>query len=342
MYGFVCREFGEDNIASFIVHLDELNPHAHCVFVPMTADGRLCAKEIIGGKNKSDAQRRMRELHTRFAEVSRKYGLDRGDDIRETGARHRSTDEYNRMLHRENAMLETLIGDNREQLRQLRKQVKKAEKRVKGLSTMIENLESRHLDLTSKIASLNEAIMSGSGDAAELRLQIVELEKKLKNTETQLSDKRDKLQTASQQLQSLHEEESRLKIRTADLREECKEAATDLQENIRLRLTDSMFGLFALTAKEWMPYIPGEVKANRPLVTELAEQPKEILKCAMYLFAGYIDGAIHFAQTCGGGCSDSDLPWGRDKDEDDRHFAYRCMSRASKLMLPSRKMTRRR
>lgn len=81
VYGFVCREFGETNIVSFIVHLDEKNPHAHCVFVPITADGRLCAKDVIGGKTKADAQKRLRELHNRFAEVSRKYGLDRGDDI---------------------------------------------------------------------------------------------------------------------------------------------------------------------------------------------------------------------------------------------------------------------
>ena len=116
VYGFVCREFGEDNIASFIVHLDEMNPHAHCVFVPMTTDGRLCAKEVIGGKNKNEARQRMRDLHTRFAEVSRKYGLDRGEDIRESGARHRSTDEYNRELHHKNSMLESQIGDKQKRL----------------------------------------------------------------------------------------------------------------------------------------------------------------------------------------------------------------------------------
>ena len=119
VYGFVCREFGEENIASFIVHLDETGPHAHCVFVLLTADGRLCSKEVLGGKNKNEARQHMRDLHTRLAEVNRKYGLDRGDDIQVTGARHRSTAEYNRDLHRENARLETLIDDNREQLRQL-------------------------------------------------------------------------------------------------------------------------------------------------------------------------------------------------------------------------------
>lgn len=64
VYGFVCREFGEENVASFIVHLDETGPHAHCVFVPLTADGRLCAKEVLGGKNKMEARQHMRDLHT--------------------------------------------------------------------------------------------------------------------------------------------------------------------------------------------------------------------------------------------------------------------------------------
>lgn len=53
--------------------------------LPSSDDGRLCSKEVIGGKNKVEAQH-MRDLHTRLAEVNRKYGLDRGDDIHETDA----------------------------------------------------------------------------------------------------------------------------------------------------------------------------------------------------------------------------------------------------------------
>ena len=30
VYSFVCGKYGEENIAAFIVHMDELNPHAHC------------------------------------------------------------------------------------------------------------------------------------------------------------------------------------------------------------------------------------------------------------------------------------------------------------------------
>ena len=36
----------------------------------------------------------------------KKWGLERGDDIHETGARHKSLEEHNRELHRENKSLE--------------------------------------------------------------------------------------------------------------------------------------------------------------------------------------------------------------------------------------------
>jgi hypothetical protein len=52
----------------------------------------------------------------------------------------------------------------------------------------------------------------------------------------------------------------------------------------------------------------------------------------MYLFLGYLDGATQFAQSCGGGGTSSDFPWGRNPDEDDRRFAYRCMMQAHKML----------
>ena len=33
-----------------MVHMDEKTPHLHLVFVPLTKDNRLCAKEIIGNR----------------------------------------------------------------------------------------------------------------------------------------------------------------------------------------------------------------------------------------------------------------------------------------------------
>ncbi len=337
VYGFVCREFGEENIASFIVHLDETGPHAHCVFVPLTADGRLSSKEVLGGKNKFEAKQHMRDLHTRLAEVNRKYGLDRGDDIHETGARHRSTAEYNHDLHRENARLETLISDKSGQLGRLEDQIKKAETRVKGLSTMITNLERQEAELNDEIAQLETDIENGAGDVSELRRRITELEKQLESTGQQLADKRDKLKTADRQLAELQDELDALTEKRDDAQRDYSELTEKKQVQIRMRLTDAIFGRLVVDIRELFAAMPSELKADLDgeFLTAIAEQPNEILKCAMYLFLGYFDGAAQFAQSCGGGGTDSSLPWGRNPDEDDRRFAYRCMMQAHKMLNPA-------
>lgn len=337
IYGFVCREFGEENIASFIVHLDETGPHAHCVFVPMTADGRLCSKEVIGGKNKIEAKQHMRDLHTRLAEVNRKYGLDRGDDIQVTGARHRSTAEYNRDLHRENARLETLISDKSGQLGRLEDQIKKAETRIKGLTTMIANLERQEAELNDEIAQLETDIENGAGDVSELRCRIAELEGQLESTGQKLADKRDKLKTANRQLTELQDELDALSEKRNNAQSDYHELTSKHQEQIRMRLTDAVFGRLIVDIRELFAAMPSELKADLggEFLTAIAEQPNEILKCAMYLFLGYLDGATQFAQSCGGGGTSSDLPRGRNPDEDDRRFAYRCMMQAHRMMKPS-------
>ncbi len=348
VYGFVCREFGEENIASFIVHLDEMGPHAHCVFVPMTAEGRLCSKEVLGGKNKNEARQHMRDLHTRLAEVNRKYGLDRGDDIHETGARHRSTAEYNRDLHRENAKLETLISDKSGQLSQLEDQIKKAEARIKGLTTMIANLERQEAELNDEIAQLESDIENGAGDVSELRCRIAELENQLESTGQKLADlstfgrfrkkKCEKLKIADRQLSELQDELDSLSENRGNAQKNFHEFTEKNQEQVRIRLTDAVFGRLVVDVRSMIESMPSDLKANLDgeFLTTIAEQPNEILKCAMYLFLGYLDGATQFAQSCGGGGGDNSLPWGRKDDEDDRRFAYRCMMQAHKILKPAR------
>lgn len=101
-----------------------------------------------------------------------------------------------------------------------------------------------------------------------------------------------------------------------------------------MRLTDAVFGRLIVDIREIFAAIPSELKSDLDgeFLTAIAEQPNEILKCAMYLFLGYLDGATQFAQSCGGGGSGSSLPWGRNPDEDDRRFAYRCMMQAHKML----------
>jgi hypothetical protein len=57
---------------------------------------------MFGGSSLVAARDKMREWHDWNATGNEKWGLERGDDIHETGARHKSLEEHNRKLHREN------------------------------------------------------------------------------------------------------------------------------------------------------------------------------------------------------------------------------------------------
>ena len=156
IYDFCCREFGEENVVSFIVHLDELNPHAHAVIVPITKDGRLSAKDMFGGNDMNHARTRMRELHSRLAEVNEKYGLERGDDITITGAKHKSTETYRRELADECRTLSNEVGMKKTLLSGLNSSITKAETKIKALQTMVNNLEKAEADKQATIAELED------------------------------------------------------------------------------------------------------------------------------------------------------------------------------------------
>ena len=86
-YEFLCRRYGRNNIVSAVVHLDEKTPHMHVNFVPVTMDGRLSAKDVIGGR---DALNR---FQTQFYEqVFKGYGLERGVEGSKT--RHQTIAEF--------------------------------------------------------------------------------------------------------------------------------------------------------------------------------------------------------------------------------------------------------
>lgn len=44
--------FGEENVLSAMVHLDEQTPHMHAIITPITQDLRLCARDFTGGAKK--------------------------------------------------------------------------------------------------------------------------------------------------------------------------------------------------------------------------------------------------------------------------------------------------
>ena len=81
---FIEKYQDSKTILSAVVHMDEKTPHMYLCFVPLTEDGRLSAKEIVGNKKK------LTQWQDRFWEhMVKKYpDLERGESASETGRDH--------------------------------------------------------------------------------------------------------------------------------------------------------------------------------------------------------------------------------------------------------------
>lgn len=44
---FFEERYGQENVISAVVHLDETTPHMHLNLIPITPDGRLCSKDLF-------------------------------------------------------------------------------------------------------------------------------------------------------------------------------------------------------------------------------------------------------------------------------------------------------
>lgn len=103
-YDFVCQEFGRENIVRFSLHRDERTPHFHCVFVPITSDGRLSADHFVGTPAK------LRAYQDRYAGIMKKFGLQRGIHKELTKREHVTSKDYYKTINALAQEAEALTG----------------------------------------------------------------------------------------------------------------------------------------------------------------------------------------------------------------------------------------
>ncbi|HFE6098642.1 TPA: MobV family relaxase [Staphylococcus aureus] len=98
---FLEEEYGKENLLYATVHMDEITPHMHYGVVPITKDGRLSAKEVVGNK------KALTEFQDRFNTYINKQGYDlkRGISRQLTKEKHdqvsryKQKTEYHKQMH---------------------------------------------------------------------------------------------------------------------------------------------------------------------------------------------------------------------------------------------------
>ncbi len=369
MYRFMSDKFGEKNIAAFVVHLDETNPHIHCTVLPITEQNKFSWRKVMVGEinSKFEYQKRMTELHNAIAGINAKYGLLRGDKISETGARHRTTEQYHREVRKRmleenkkllltNCQLEEDIEGKKKTIEALEKEIKHARATVKGLGTMIRNLETYKADLEKEVRQLVADRDSGKISAEEAARKMDALTKKLQEVDDKILDKEVKLKLAQKKLDALKAETSETETRLQNTKGELGAAEKGYAMKVLHDMQAVGYNMAAADAINRMGKY-NELKENLTsaevnyldrknsvllddsILTQMAEGGAYITVVATNLFLGYLDKATAIAESHGGGGGPG-TGWGKKDDEDELAFKRRCMLMAMHMMRPQNKVKR--
>jgi len=351
MYDFMSRKFGEKNIAAFIVHLDETNPHIHCTILPITEQNKFSWKVVMAGKSKFEFSQRMTNLHNELSEVNKKYSLDRGDSIAETGRKHRTMGEYYAQKREElKGQVDSLKEDVAEQKKQIsrnkvrlseqEKEIKHGEARLKGLTTMIANLERHKSDLLHEIEKLEEDVKAGRITKEQGDIERARILDDLEKTKIKIIDKQEKLAEAEKKLDLIKGQTDVTQERYKEIKDEMRTSMPNLSSQTLRDMQAVGWNMASIEAQKqseklnaYRESLPPEQRAafdeatkgfsNGSMLEQMAENSSQVALVATALFLGYLDKATEISQSAGGG-SAPQRGWGKKDDEDDMAFRQRC------------------
>lgn len=167
---YMKKEFGEKNVVSAVLHMDEKTPHIHVSIVPIVIGQRRKAKEGVKKKNTvrlcADdimTKAKLEGFQDSYAEAMAKYGLQRG--VRGSDARHVTTAEYYRNIFEQ--------AENVKQERELLLQQNEEKQQT------IKELQQKEQEETQRLASLRQAIIQKESELESKEKQLREVKSEI-------------------------------------------------------------------------------------------------------------------------------------------------------------------
>lgn len=193
---FLCEEYGEDNLLYATVHLDEATPHMHFGFVPLTEDGRLSAKEVLGNK------KALTEFQDRFNHYINHKGHDlkRGTSKHKTERQHREVEQYKRDTEyyknrkdeevQKVVYFKTLVKDNELQFESIQSQLETVKNKHNKMSKAIDRFEQKKLPkLKDEFYDIKNRTTEEKTKLKTLKQDIDQSEDKLKGLNADINHK---------------------------------------------------------------------------------------------------------------------------------------------------------
>lgn len=184
-----CLRFHESHfghIISAVVHYDETTPHLHVISVPLTQDGRLSARDVIGNKAKMS-----KTQDSFFEQVGRNYGLARGihmdgqEKKQHISAQEHELREIKQEIAREKEHLEAIEHSEetartraqkaRQTATELQKEVEQLQEERSRQHNSLKMLSASKTDRQKELRGINNAIRQKQRELEAIRKDVEEV-----------------------------------------------------------------------------------------------------------------------------------------------------------------------
>lgn len=181
------RHFG--HIISAVIHYDETTPHLHVISVPLTQDGRLSARDVIGNKAKmSKAQDEF------FEQVGKGYGLERG------------------VHHMDGQEKKKHISAQEHELREIRQKIARGQEELEAVEHSVETARTRAqtarqtaTELQKQVEQLQEERVKQHNSLKMLSASKTDRQKELKKINNNIRQKQHEFEAITRDLEEVKE-----------------------------------------------------------------------------------------------------------------------------------------
>ena len=181
------RHFG--HIISAVIHYDETTPHLHVISVPLTKDGRLSARDVIGNKSKMS-----KTQDSFFEQVGRGYGLERG-------------------IHMDGQEKKQHISAQEHELREIKQQIAKEQEKLEAIEHSEETARTRARNYRQTAAELQKQVEVLQEERSKQHKSLLLLteaannkQKEVKHLNYTLQEKRGEFETITADIKQISED----------------------------------------------------------------------------------------------------------------------------------------
>lgn len=208
-----CLKFHNEHfghIISAVVHYDETTPHLHIISVPLTKDGRLSARDVIGNKAK------MSKTQDQFFEqVGRGYGLERG-------------------VHMDGQEKKQHISAQEHELREIKQEIAREQEKLGAIEHSEETARTRAQEYRRTAAKLQKEVEQLQEERQTQHKSLLQLTEAANNKRKEVKGLNYTLQEKKNEFEAIKGDMSQI---TKDL-QELQGYLTEAQQNRTLELSE--------------------------------------------------------------------------------------------------------